>query len=243
MKPNIYLVFLFFVAVAFFMACGSPEHPNRMISPGTSTTAIIENKNYVVVNAEKKETATKAQMKVTAYLKQDLQDKAELNNMLKTIYEQYRHESGYSNFDEPTVVAVYLFETEKMLKSDPSSWIGMLIKGPNDNSPHLSLNDFKVVAALGLKDTVLSKDEIELGKMNKLLQSRNIDMCDLNRIVNAIELNSIRTADKRYPNYGNDHDEYADQLIAIGLKKLKKKYRLTEDDIDMVSALALVYCK
>jgi hypothetical protein len=243
MKIKIDRKMFFILTIALLTACGNPERQNGRTSLDTLATAISENKNYVIENAEKKETTGKAQVKVAAYLKQDFKDEAELNHILENIYALYRHQGGYSHFDEPTVVAVYLFETEKMAKSDPSAWIGMLMKGPNDISPRLSLNNFKVTAALGLKDTVLSEDEIELSKINKVLRSRNVELCDLNIAINAIELNSIHAADRLYPDYGLEHDDYAGRLMAIELKKLKKKYRLTTGNLDMISTLALIYCK
>lgn len=177
--------------------CGSPEKTeNASVADTVVKANVAKPENYAVISADKLETSGKAQIKVMAFLPSGFKDKYELESTLNNIYEAYRHEGGYTNFSEPTVVAVYLFETEKLAKSDPSAWLGMLTKGPSDTKPYVSFNDFKVSASLDLKDKVLSKDEIQLAKIKKLLASRGVDMCDLNSTVNDIELNSIHVADK-----------------------------------------------
>ncbi|EHQ26158.1 hypothetical protein [Mucilaginibacter paludis] len=244
MKLNLSPLLLLSLILLLVTGCGSPEKKNKVSVADTVVKAnVAKPKNYAVVSADKLETSGKAQIKVMAYLPSGFKDKNELELTLNNIYNTYRHEGGYTNFSEPTVVAVYLFETEKLAKTDPSAWLGMLMKGPSDTNPYLSFNDFKVNASLGLKDKVLSKDEIQLAKIKKLLASRGVDMCDLNKTVNDIELNSIHAADKLYPDYGTEHDVYSDKLINKEWKKLERKYRLTKDEIDKACMFATVYCK
>jgi len=230
--------------MVFMAGCESQEKKsNTLVANTVVKSNIAKPKNYAVVSAAKSETAGKAQVKVMAYLPYGFKDKNELESTINNIYETYRHEGGYANFNEPTVVGVYLFETERLAKSDPSAWIGMLTKGPNDTSPYVTFNDFKVNASLGLKDKVSSEDEIQLGKIKKLLASRGVNMCDLNSTVNSIELKSIHAADKLYPDFGTEHDVFSDKLINREWENLARKYRLTKDEINKACMFATVYCK
>ena len=79
-----------------------------------------------------------------AYLNDQFSSKEELSNTLNILYQTYRHEGGFQNFTEPTVVGVYLFETKKLASSDPSAWLAMLIKGPSDDVPNISYNNLKI---------------------------------------------------------------------------------------------------
>lgn len=244
MKSSLYKLLL--TSTLFLVA--ACDHTKRKSSTADDHLAAVEKvvtkpTNYIIYSAEKSETSNKAQMKVMAYLSEGFKDKPDLEETLRTIYESYRHQGGYTNFPEPTVVGVYLFESEKLTKTDPSSWIAMLTKGPRDDMPYISFNDLKVKASLGLRDSVLSEDEIQLAKIKKLLDSRKIDMCELNKMLSNLELNSIHAADKQYPDYGSKHGAYADKLMDQGRKELERKYRLTEKEIGLISAFATVYCK
>ena len=54
------------------------------------------------------------------------------------------------------------------------------------------------------------------------MASIGADMCELNSTVNDIELKSIHAADKKYPEYGTEHDANSDKLINKEWRKLKK---------------------
>jgi hypothetical protein len=224
--------------------CESKQRRDTKVAADISfPSGLVKATNYTVFSADKYETTGKAQIKIIAYLAADFKDKSELEITLYQIYEAYRHEGGFVNFDEPTVVAVYLFETQKLAETDHSAWLGMLEKGPHSPDPDVMFNRFRLAASLGLKDNVLSEDEIQLAKIKKLLISRGIDMCELNKTVNDIELNSIHAADELYPDYGMEHNAYSDKLMRRGLKKLERKYRLTYNDIDRACLFAGTYCK
>lgn len=238
---------VFILTLLLILGCSSQESQKEMddtVSLKADNLSKTDlSKKYLILSADKLETSNKAQIKVTAFLKGEFKDKEELESILTEIYQTYRHQGGYVNFSEPTVVAAYLFGTEGIAKNDPSAWMGMLLKGPNDASPRISYNDFKINAASDLKDNVKSSDEIRLAKIQKLLSSKNIELCDLSQMVNDIELTCIRLADKRYPDYGKDHDDYSDQLIESEWRKLGKKYKLTHDQINEACTFAMAYCK
>jgi hypothetical protein len=243
LKLNLWLVF----SGAFLMFLPGCESNGSKYTKSAADTSIIstpaKSANYTVLKADKSETTGKAQIKIMAYLTGDFKDKSELETTLYHIYEAYRHEGGYIYFNEPTVVGIYLFETRKLAETDATAWLGMLQKGPHDSNPDVSFNRLRLNASLGLKDNILSEDEIQLAKIKKLLLPRGIDMCDLYQTVNDIELNSIHAADKLYPDYGLEHNDYSDKLIRQEVKKLGRKYKLTSDEIDRACFFASTYCK
>lgn len=199
--------------------------------------------SYSTINSEKSEIPGKAQLKISAYLTKNLTTEKEIKKILLYIYELNKHEGGYENFSEPTVIGIYLFTSKTLAQKDPSSWIGMLVKGPSDIEPRLSINNFKTMALTNLKDKKQSKDEIELEKLNKLLASKNLKLCDLNDQLNNFELESIHKADRTFPNYGKKHDDYSNKLINAEWKKIEKKYGLDESDLNKVGNYASAYCK
>lgn len=199
--------------------------------------------SYSIISREKSEILGKAQLKIKSYLTKDVTTEKEIKKVLLANYESNKHEGGYKNFSEPTVIGIYLFTSKNIAQKDPSSWIGMLEKGPTNVEPYLSVNSFKTTALTNLKDSRQSKDEIELEKLNKLLTSKNLKLCDLNDKINNIEMESIHKADYAFPNYGKEHDDYSDKLRDNEWKKLEKKYNLTESDLDKIGTYANTYCK
>lgn len=244
LKLNLWLVLFSGAFLMLFSGCESNGSKNTKSAADTAIRSTqAKAANYIVLNADKSETTGKAQIKIVAYLTKDFKDKSELETTLYHIYEAYRHVGGYIYYDEPTVVGIYLFETQKLAETDATAWLGMLQKGPLHSNPDVSFNRLRLNASLGLKDNILSEDEIQLAKIKKLLLPRGIDMCDLNQTVNDIELNSIHAADQLYPDYGLEHNDYSDKLIRQEVKKLQGKYKLTSDEIDRACFFASTYCK
>jgi hypothetical protein len=199
--------------------------------------------SYRVINKEKTDLPNKAQIKILACLKTDLKDKPTIERTLKSIYESYRHEGGFTNFTEPSVIGVYLFTSEKVANEDKSNWIGMLVKRPGEENPEISINEWKADALIGESDGKKSADEVKLEKLKELLSKRNVELCALNKQISDLYLESIHKADRAFPDYGKKHDEYQDQVNNNDMSKLRKKYRLTKKNLEDVSNLAYLYCK
>lgn len=232
------------MAVAFALITTSCGTSNR--EQETEQMEIIsESKTleYEIIDRQKSETSNKAQIKVLAYLKEDPTNKNDLEKTIEKIYNENKKESSYKNFSEPTVVAVYLFSSEKSAKESPESWVAMLQKGPRDTEPRISINDFKLNALSGLNDDKKSKDEIALDSLNNFLSKRNLELCSFSKQIAALELEAIHKADKKYPDYGNEHQEYAEKLMESDRAKLKKQYKLEDDILISVNVFAMSYCK
>lgn len=244
LKLNLGLVLFSGAFLMLSPDCESNGSNNTQSPADTSIRSTpAKDANYTVLTADKSETTGKAEIKIMAYLTGDFRDKSELETTLYHIYEAYRHIGGYIYFDEPTVVGVYLFETQKLAETDATAWLGMLQKGPLHLDPNVSFNRLRLNASLGLKDNILSEDEIQLAKIKKILLPRGIDLCDLNKTVNDIELKCIHVADMLYPDYGLEHSDYSDKLIRQEVKKLGRRSKLTSDEIDKACFFASTYCK
>ena len=198
---------------------------------------------YNVFDKVKSETNNKAQILVYAFLTKDLNTKSEIEGFLSDIYEKNKNEAGYKGFSKPTVVGAYIFSSKKLAQQDKSAWTGMLIKGPGDIEPRISINDLKLKSQNGLKDNKKSEDEIALDLLNKSLSKKGLELCSFNKKLSDIELDCIHKADKKYPDFGTKHMEYVDKLTEVEMNKIRKKYHLNNDIFTKVSVFAGVYCK
>jgi hypothetical protein len=79
-----------------------------------------------------------------------------LGSVVSEIYEISRGKDVFEQHGQATVVAVYLFTSQAAMK-DKSEWIAMLMKGPNDNEPKITFNEFKLNALQDLLDDHKSK--------------------------------------------------------------------------------------
>jgi len=119
----------------------------------------------------------------------------------------------------------------------------MLMKGPSDSEPRISINNFKLNAQTGLNDDKQSKDEIALANLNKYLTKRKLELCSFNKEISDSELEVIHKADKKYPDYGEEHQAYSEKLMQSNMSRLKKKYKLDDSIFVRVSVFAMSYCK
>lgn len=150
-----------------------------------------------------------------------------------------RDEFIYHN--APTVIAVYLFTSEKIAKNK-SAWIGMAVKNPSSAFPSIRYNERKIKSIQGLSDGVKSEDEIALEKLQKYLKERGLELCSFNKKLESIELKSIHKADVKYPNFGKKHMDYYSMLIKKAYSKLKKKYDLDKSTLIKVMVFSSGYC-
>jgi hypothetical protein len=243
------LSLLIFIFLLVFSNCKNKTQVDNNVSTSTKTSVVdtqTVNKNlltYKIQNKEKSETNNKAQLKIYAYLTTELTTKEELENTINKIYLENKNESGYKKFNNPTVIAIYLFTSENKAKEMSDQWIAMLSIGPNDVQPHISIDDLKFKSQSGLADNNKSKDEIELERLNKYLQKRGLELCALHKQLRDMELDCIHKADKQFPNFGTKHDDYSEKLMKTERNKLKKKYKLSDDIFINVSVFGTSYCK
>ena len=227
MKKN-NLPVLIFAFLLTFSNCKNDAKIENIESNSTKSTVIDSptiNKKvlaYKVQNKEKSETSNKAQLKIYAYLTTEPTTKEELENTINEIYIENKNESGYKNFSSPTVIGIYLYTSENKAKEMPDQWISMLSKGPNDTQPRISIDDFKLKSQSGLLDNEKSDDEIELERLTKYLQQRELELCTFYKRLGDMELDCIHVADKKYPDFGIKHSEYSEKLMEAERKKLKK---------------------
>ncbi|SES06512.1 hypothetical protein [Pedobacter rhizosphaerae] len=206
------------------------------------TPSIKATIKYEVINEQKLETNYKAQLIEYAIYKDTIYTKEALEDAVLEIYNLNSNKDVFETHDKATVLAVYLFTSKEAFK-DKSNWIAMLIKGPNENEPRITYNDFKITALSNSANNVKTKDEIELEKLKIYLQKRGLDLCILWEMLKKIELDNIHKADAKYPDYGDKHMAMIDQLDKQSYRNLRKKYQLSDDMLSKVSIFAMSYCK
>jgi len=199
---------------------------------------------YVIFDVQLLETHNKAQVLVYAHLvKKELETKAHLENALTEIYNQYKDTAEFEKFERPTVVGVYLYTSHRLGAQDKAAWIGMLIKGPNDAVPQIRIDELKFKSQTSLENNEGTEDEIELEKLNKLLFERGLELCSFSKRIGEIELACIRKADKKYPDYGAQHQAYVDELQELAMREIYLVHDLTDKMITQVNVFAMTYCK
>jgi hypothetical protein len=199
---------------------------------------------YVIFNVQLLEVHNKAQVLVYAHLvKRELETKAHLENALLEIYNQYKDVAEFEKFERPTVVGVYLYTSHRLGEQDKSAWISMLIKGPSNAVPQIRIDEFKFRSQTSLENNEGTEDEIEFEKLNKLLFERGLELCSLSKRIGDIELACIRKADKKYPDYGLQHQAYVDELQELAMREIYLVHDLTSEVVTKVNVFAIAYCK
>ena len=92
-------------------------------------------------------------------------------------------------------------------------------------------------------DKKQSKDEIEFERLTKYFKDKGLDFYSFYKQIGDIKLDCIHIADKKYPDFGIKHDDYSYQLMEKERKKIKKKYKLSDDIFSEVGAFGMSYCK
>lgn len=94
-----------------------------------------------------------------------------------------------------------------------------------------------------LNDGKKSRDEITYENLKEYLHEKNLELCSFYKRWGDIELSCIREADKKFPDYGFEHLEYAEMLMKQEQEKLTEKYNLDDSIFSQVSVFAIGYCK
>jgi hypothetical protein len=246
MKYNVSFIFsILLYVLGIIVGCTNPTKKvdeTTGLPSNNIETSSNRSHSYKVISEEKMETSYKAQLIEYVWYKDTVYTEDALRNTILEIYNNNKDKNVFDTHDSPTVIATYLFTSKEAMK-DKSEWIAMMIKGPNDTEPNVSYNRFKVTALNDLKDNIKSKDEIELDKLNAYLNERGLELCSLADQLKKLELDNIHKADAKYPDFGEEHMAMTERLDAQGYKKLRIKYRLSEDVFVKVSIFAGSYCK
>ena len=238
---------LFFLCATLLTSCKN----DKKKSTTSELDEISENEiiperrqfDYEIVNTDVVETKNKAQVTKYVAYKDSIYNKDALSDVMLEVYFRNRKAQVFKNFEEPTVVAVYVFTSIEQAKNDRSSWISMLVKGPNDESPNLTYNEMKLKSLSGLNDEVKSKDEIALENLNEYLEKRDVTLCDLYKQFGSYELDNIRKADVKFPDYGKEHTDYVTKLNKADRNRIMSKYNLTDSIYTKTIVFGMSYCK
>lgn len=235
MKRLSTIVFL----TTIILGCANPKNENVAEQSKTENSEMLS--NYSIVDEIKSETSSKAQLIEYAVYEDTVYTKEALENTVTQIYELNKNKNIFKTHEFANTLAVYLFTSKEAFK-DKSNWIAMLIKRPNETTPYVTFNEFKI-NALGKSKDIKSKDEVELEKLTSYLEKKGLNLCTLADLLKKTELENIHKADAKYPDYGDRHMAMIDQLDAQSYRLIRKKYNLSEDMLSKVSVFAMSYCK
>ncbi|ELY2010341.1 hypothetical protein SL057_001385 [Flavobacterium psychrophilum] len=197
---------------------------------------------YEILREEHLETSNKAQLIEYAIYKDTIYNEETLKSVVLKIYDEHKNKDLFENFDAPTVVSVYLY-TSKESANDKSAWICMLLKSPTSEEPNISYNNLKMNSFEGLNDNKKDESEVANEKLQLYLKERNLELCSFYKQLGDLELESIKKADIKYPEFGLKHREYVESIRVEERMKLIQKYNLTDSIFGQVSTFGMAYCK
>lgn len=198
---------------------------------------------YKILKIEPLETSTKAQVVSYAYLTSDTVSEEYLSGTLINIYDTLKNYKYFKKFSSPSVIVIYLFTSKEKGTNMPESWIAMLNKTPSDNQPQVRFNKLQLNAFTDLTDNNKSEDEKKLDEINSYLSKRNTDLCFIYKTLYDLELETIKQADKKYPDFGIKHNEYQSKLYDDGKDKLFTKYHINDTLSTYITVFGMTYCK
>jgi hypothetical protein len=204
----------------------------------------IEIPNYSIVDEKKIETFNKAQLEEYAIYTKENYTKESVKLILVDIYNQNSSKDMFKKFEAPTVFVAYLYTSIESMKKDKSSWIGMLLKGPDDLSPIISFNNQKLESLKNKKENKKTSDQLAYESLVKYLSIHNSELCEIYDDILLMEADSRKKADEKYPNYEfPQHMNFSDKLKEDGRLKISKKYDIVDSVYTSIVVFGSNYCK
>ncbi len=241
-----FTIFTIAISMTFFFSCnnGDTNKVSTVETPVAIETKTISNPlPYEILVTEPYETSGKAQVKSYAYLKSDTVSNDNLRATLNEIYSTMKSYNNFKNFSAPTVIAIYLYTSKDKAKNMQEAWIGMLSKTPSDNEPRISIDEMKLSALAGTQDKTKSDDEKKLEELKTYFKKRNTDLCYVYKTLYDLEGESIKQADKKYPDFGIEHSNYSSKWYKIEKAKIFKKYKIDDSLSTYITVFGMNYCK
>jgi hypothetical protein len=239
------IILLILLSVTLLINCNNDKKQKINSESNNIKEKLIKKRklDYEIVYKDVNETKSKAQVIMYVVYNDTIFNKDALSDVLLEVYFRNRKSDVFKNFDEPTVVGVYVFTSKEQIETDKSSWISMLIKSPNDESPKLSYNEMKLKSLAVLNDKVKSRDEITLDGLNIYLEKKDLTLCKLYKEFSKYELENIHKADSKYPNFGKEHSDFITELDKADRKRIVSKYMLADSIYTLTIVFGPIYCK
>lgn len=199
--------------------------------------------SYTITKIESYENDYKAQLKVYAFINSDSISDNKIRNTLKVILSNSRSEGEFKNYLAPTNIGVYLYTSEEKSKLMDSDWIAMLMKVQSETEPSITINEMKLKGLTNLQDNEKTNDEIMLEKLEQYFKERNTDLCSLYKKLNQLESESIKQADKKYPDFGDDNLNYSTKWYENEKSKFFSKNKINDSLTTYILVFGSTYCK
>ncbi len=86
------------------------------------------------------------------------------------------------------------------------------------------------------------ENEKTYSDLKKYLNNRGLDFCELYNKIADIETRCIRKADKVYPKFGIQHENYSEKLMDLEMNKLKKRWKINDEKFQLFEVIGYEYC-
>jgi hypothetical protein len=94
---------------------------------------------FKILSLEPQEFNNKAQLTIRAVLEENATE-LDKKKYLLSMYEDARKYDEFKLHSEPTVIGIYLYESEAKMNSSNSSYCAMLYKSPINSEPEISMS-------------------------------------------------------------------------------------------------------
>jgi len=170
------------------------------------------------------DTRTKAQIEQRVYVSGET-SKLEIRKFVKNRHDQLASRSGFTYYDHPTNVYVYVFESEEHADRGGSGWMAASIKSASDKEPSIQINP-------GVIKGYLRGPEKKFG----FSESRRKEIF---RAIVRAEDRAAKEAREKYPN-NVDQEITLERELARKLKaQVREKYGISETIEDSITTEAL----
>lgn len=213
---KVYVPLLFSAAWLFVLARPGP-------ALGQPTGDSIEFETSVVVEDDV-DTQIKAQIEQRISVAGKVTE-GQLRAFLEERYQELSERGGFTHYDGPTNIYIYVFGSEERAEDGGAGWMGAVMKGSSDEEPRIQAKTDQIEDYNQGPETRL---ELEEEKRKEIFKA----------IVRA-EDRAMEAAQNEYP---NDLDQQADVRRKLENKyraEVREKYGITEAVQDSITAEAL----
>jgi len=190
----------------------------------TATERSISEENFHVAYEDVVDTRIKAQIEQRVYVSGET-SKGELRKFVKNRHNELASRSGFTYYDHPTNVYVYVFESEEHADRGGSGWMVASMKGASDKEPRVQINSGVIKAYLRGPEKKFGFSE---PKRKEIFRD----------IVKA-EDRAAKEAREKYPNDVDQETRLERELARKFKEQVRDKYDISESIEDSITTEAL----
>ncbi len=194
---------------------------------------------FVVENAEISNSKSADKYQIRAYLKEGYSDSLDLDGVCRQLHKHCKDSFGFDRSTKRLFYNMQLFRGRETARRNVS-WIAKCSNsGPNQS---LKVQTNRMVLEAIQKHNSDQQRVEEAFKLDELLKSKGSDLCSAYFAMLDIEDEAISLADKKYPQYGEKHQSYYEQLLKDKKQELRKTLALSSSQFLALSKAGWIVC-